>query len=67
MVKDEATLVRAYDDKDGVTAAFNLNVLHRLNENSVRTSIPGASGIEPAGIAWSHAWRCTWRAPAING
>jgi L-histidine N-alpha-methyltransferase len=31
MVKDEATLVRAYDDKDGVTAAFNLNALHRLN------------------------------------
>jgi L-histidine N-alpha-methyltransferase len=31
MVKDEATLVRAYDDKDGVTAAFNLNVLRRLN------------------------------------
>src|SRR5579863_1643455 len=32
MVKDEATLVRAYDDSDGVTAAFNLNVLHRLNK-----------------------------------
>lgn len=31
MVKDEATLVRAYDDEDGVTAAFNLNILHRLN------------------------------------
>jgi L-histidine Nalpha-methyltransferase len=31
MVKDEATLLRAYDDKKGVTAAFNLNVLHRLN------------------------------------
>ena len=31
MVKDEATLVRAYDDRDGVTAAFNLNVLDRLN------------------------------------
>jgi hypothetical protein len=31
MVKDEATLVRAYDERDGVTAAFNLNVLHRLN------------------------------------
>src|SRR6204780_2333969 len=31
MVKDEATLLRAYDDKDGVTAAFNLNILHRLN------------------------------------
>jgi L-histidine Nalpha-methyltransferase len=31
LVKDEATLVRAYDDKQGVTAAFNLNILHRLN------------------------------------
>ena len=31
MVKDEATLVAAYDDSDGVTAAFNLNMLHRLN------------------------------------
>jgi L-histidine Nalpha-methyltransferase len=31
MVKDEATLVRAYDDREGVTAAFNLNLLHRLN------------------------------------
>jgi dimethylhistidine N-methyltransferase len=31
MVKDEATLLRAYDDADGVTAAFNLNILHRLN------------------------------------
>jgi len=31
LVKDEATLVRAYDDRDGVTAAFNMNILHRLN------------------------------------
>jgi L-histidine N-alpha-methyltransferase len=31
MVKDEEILVRAYDDSDGVTAAFNLNILHRLN------------------------------------
>src|SRR5580692_8989453 len=31
MVKDEATLVRAYGEKDGVTAAFILNILHRLN------------------------------------
>ena len=66
MVKDEATLVRAYDDKDGVTAAFNLNVLHRLNRNSARTSIPAASGIGRAGIAWSHASRCTWRVRAIS-
>jgi dimethylhistidine N-methyltransferase len=31
MVKDEPTLLAAYDDKEGVTAAFNLNILHRLN------------------------------------
>jgi dimethylhistidine N-methyltransferase len=31
LVKDESTLVRAYDDSAGVTAAFNLNLLHRLN------------------------------------
>ncbi|MGA7830377.1 MAG: L-histidine N(alpha)-methyltransferase [Terracidiphilus sp.] len=31
MVKDEATLLAAYDDRDGITAAFNLNILHRLN------------------------------------
>ena len=31
MVKDESTLVAAYDDADGVTAEFNLNMLRRLN------------------------------------
>lgn len=31
LAKDEATLVRAYDDGSGVTAAFNLNVLARAN------------------------------------
>jgi dimethylhistidine N-methyltransferase len=31
MVKDGPTLVAAYDDGDGVTAEFNLNLLHRLN------------------------------------
>ncbi|MFS0737851.1 L-histidine N(alpha)-methyltransferase [Sphingomonas sp. 1P06PA] len=30
-VKDVATLERAYDDSAGVTAAFNLNLLHRIN------------------------------------
>jgi L-histidine Nalpha-methyltransferase len=30
-IKDVATLVRAYDDEAGVTAAFNLNLLHRIN------------------------------------
>jgi dimethylhistidine N-methyltransferase len=31
LVKDEATLVAAYDDAAGVTAAFNKNVLARIN------------------------------------
>jgi len=30
-VKDEAVLVSAYDDAQGITAAFNLNLLHRIN------------------------------------
>lgn len=29
--KDRETLIRAYDDREGVTAAFNLNVLERVN------------------------------------
>ena len=30
-LKDEDVLLRAYDDGQGVTAAFNLNLLHRIN------------------------------------
>jgi L-histidine N-alpha-methyltransferase len=31
MVKDEATLLAAYNDEQGVTARFNLNMLSRIN------------------------------------
>ena len=31
MVKDKSTLLAAYDDSEGITAAFNQNILHRLN------------------------------------
>ena len=31
MVKDEPTLLAAYDDSAGITAEFNLNILRRLN------------------------------------
>jgi len=31
LVKDRATLTAAYDDREGVTAAFNLNILRRIN------------------------------------
>ena len=30
-IKDEEQLLAAYDDAQGVTAAFNLNLLHRIN------------------------------------
>ena len=30
-IKDVGVLLRAYDDSDRVTAAFNLNLLHRIN------------------------------------
>jgi uncharacterized SAM-dependent methyltransferase len=30
-IKDVDVLIRAYDDEEGVTAAFNLNLLHRIN------------------------------------
>jgi uncharacterized SAM-dependent methyltransferase len=40
MAKDEATLLAAYDDSDGITAAFNLNILHRLNRELGRILRP---------------------------
>jgi L-histidine Nalpha-methyltransferase len=33
LVKDESVLLRAYDDADGVTAAFNKNILAHLNRD----------------------------------
>jgi dimethylhistidine N-methyltransferase len=34
LVKDPEVLIRAYDDTQGVTAAFNRNLLHRLNREA---------------------------------
>jgi dimethylhistidine N-methyltransferase len=36
-LKDEAVLVNAYDDAQGVTAAFNLNLLERINRELAGT------------------------------
>ena len=36
--KDEKTLTNAYNDPEGVTARFNLNVLHRI-KNELRAEI----------------------------
>ena len=48
LVKDRATLVRAYDDGDGVTAAFNLNLLCRMARELGAAVDPGA---------WAHLAR----------
>jgi dimethylhistidine N-methyltransferase len=42
LIKEERSLVRAYDDRDGVTAAFNLNLLHRINRE-LDATIPVAA------------------------
>jgi dimethylhistidine N-methyltransferase len=40
LVKDESTLLAAYDDAAGVTAAFNLNLLARLNRELGADFVP---------------------------
>jgi dimethylhistidine N-methyltransferase len=38
-IKDESTLIAAYDDAAGVTAAFNLNLVDRINRE-LRADVP---------------------------
>jgi L-histidine Nalpha-methyltransferase len=49
MVKDVPTLLAAYDDSDGITAAFNLNILHRLNREL-------GANFDPAGFRHRVRW-----------
>jgi dimethylhistidine N-methyltransferase len=42
VAKDARTLIAAYDDAQGVTAAFNLNILTRINEELDGNFDPGA-------------------------
>jgi dimethylhistidine N-methyltransferase len=42
LVKDEATLVAAYNDRQGVTARFNKNLLERINRELDGTFDPDA-------------------------
>src|SRR3954470_17133363 len=53
-LKDEGRLIAAYDDAEGVTAAFNLNLLHRINRE--------LGGDIPVGH-FRHAarWNADWR------
>jgi dimethylhistidine N-methyltransferase len=52
LVKDEATLLAAYDDAAGVTAAFNRNLLVRLNREL-------DAEFDPAAFAHRAVWNST--------
>ena len=53
-LKDESRLIAAYDDEKGVTAAFNLNLLHRINRE-LGGDIPVAHFRHLA--RWNSDWR----------
>ena len=59
MVKDASLLLAAYNDREEVTAQFNLNVLHRLNRELGAAFDLRNSGFTLAGILSSRASRCT--------
>jgi L-histidine Nalpha-methyltransferase len=52
-VKDVETLVSAYDDAAGVTAAFNLNLLHRINRE-LEADVPVDAFVHRA--VWNDTW-----------
>lgn len=52
-VKDAAVLERAYDDAAGVTARFNLNLLHRINRE-LGADVPVEAFAHVA--RWNDAW-----------
>jgi L-histidine Nalpha-methyltransferase len=54
LLKDVSRLVAAYDDERGVTAAFNLNLLHRINRE-LCANIPVANFRHLA--RWNSKWR----------
>ena len=63
--RDREELLRAYDDSDGVTAAFDLNVLAHVNRTHGATfdsrPVHAPRGVERGALARS---RCTWSAGA---
>ena len=65
--KDPAILLEAYDDRAGVTAAFNLNLLARANrELNARFDLSN-SCTALSTTSRPAASRCTWRAGRASG
>ena len=58
LVKDKSRLVVAYDDAAGVTADFNRNVLHVLNEQLGGDFDPDRFRTSPCGTRTSNGSRC---------
>ena len=63
---DEEILLAAYDDREGVTADFNLNILRRLNRELALVSIRPGSGIVFDGTAVTRESRCTFLRVCAN-
>ena len=60
--KDPAILRAAYDDAQGVTARFNLNLLTRINRELGGRFDPTSSATRPGTTPISDGSRCTWSA-----
>ena len=64
--KDPELLLRAYDDFEGVTAAFNLHLLERINRELTQTSTSPLFSIGRSTTPRKGASRCTWSAGKIR-
>lgn len=62
LVKAETTLVAAYDDAQGVTADFNLNLLARINRELGGDFDLAAFAHRACGMPARAGSRCIWRA-----
>ena len=66
MAKDVAPLLAAYNDRAGITAEFNKNILARLNRELGEILSWMRLNIAPSGTPLRAASKCTWTASAIK-
>ena len=65
LIKESEIINAAYNDAAGITAAFNMNILTRLNRDLGANFDPPRSSIMLSSIANAIAWRCIW--PRASG
>ena len=66
LVKDPHVIEAAYDDSAGVTAQFNLNVLHVSTASSMRTSTSTRSSTSRSSTASASGSRCACARPTSS-